>query len=120
MSFMGYVGVGFRQCKAGWAAFAALGALLGAAVSSLPASDTFQSFDIDPSWDGLRNRTVPNPGPTVTQDFGFSSSSYAGGALGELGGSIARTTTPAWYADVISIPKTFNDVLTASGKVSMP
>src|SRR2546430_1116464 len=79
-----------------------------------------QTFDADPGWDGLRNRSAPNPGPTVTQIFGFRSSSNAGGAAGELGGSIARTTTPAWYADVVSTPKTLNDLLTASGRISLP
>src|SRR5262245_59374440 len=82
------------------------------------AATTFANFDTDPSWDGLRNRLVPVNPPIVTQNFGFSATSNAGGPSGELGGSVSRTTTPAWYAG--STSKTLNDTLFATGKIAMP
>jgi hypothetical protein len=110
--------VHFFGCRQFWTrATAAL--ILSWARLAFGATESFQSFDSDPGWDGLRNHSAPNPGLSVTENFGFRNTSNAGGAAGELGGTIARTTTPAWYADVISAPKTLNDVLTASGKISL-
>jgi hypothetical protein len=105
--------------KRRWLGRLLLGLLLSSAGLVSGAAAKFQNFDLDPLWDGLRNRMAPNPGISVTENFGYRNTSNAGGAVGELGGTIARTTTPAWYADVISTPKTLNDVLIASGKISL-
>jgi hypothetical protein len=45
-----------------------------------------ESFDQDPGWEGHNNRIVPERAPTVTQDFGYSKTNFAGTAAGELGG----------------------------------
>jgi hypothetical protein len=87
--------------------------------SPILAGDTTANFDSNPNWFGRFNNLVPANPPLVTQDFGYSATSVAGGATGELGGLISRTTTPAWYAAPIA-DTGLNDILTASGRISMP
>ncbi|MFO0949152.1 MAG: hypothetical protein U1D30_25115 [Planctomycetota bacterium] len=53
--------------------------------------------------------------PFVNQDFGYRKSQRAGGQkIGEIGGWIQRSVTPAHYAARIE-PKTFQDRLVAAG-----
>jgi hypothetical protein len=74
-----------------------------------------ERFDRDPGWEGRNNRTLPANVDAVTQDFGYTSKThFAGKEAGEVGGSVTRTTKPAWYADRIA-PKTLKDKLSASG-----
>ena len=54
-----------------------------------------QHFDRDPQWEGLNNRITRDKYPTITQDFGFSSTNFAGQEPGEIGGQIWRSSTPA-------------------------
>jgi hypothetical protein len=77
-----------------------------------------QSFDRDPGWEGHDNRIVPKDHPTVTQDFGYSPTHFAGSAGGEMGGEVQRASEPAFYADKIE-PKTLNDRLSASGSFAL-
>jgi hypothetical protein len=51
-------------------------------------------------------------------DFGYSRTSHAGGAAGEIGGRVWRSLTPAYYAKRIA-PRTLNDRLRASGRFSV-
>ncbi len=75
-----------------------------------------ENFDVDPQWEGFRNRLVPEPPPVTRQSFGYRLSQKAGGAgNGEIGGWIQRSTTPAWYARAIQ-PVTLTNRLSASGK----
>jgi hypothetical protein len=75
-----------------------------------------ESFDVDPQWEGFRNRLVPDPPPVTRQSFGYRLSQKAEGAgKGEIGGWIQRSTTPAWYARAIR-PVTLTNHLSASGK----
>jgi hypothetical protein len=75
-----------------------------------------ETFDVDPQWEGFRNRLVPDPPPMTRQSFGYRRSQKAGGAgKGEIGGWIQRSTTPAWYAKAIR-PATLTNRLSASGK----
>jgi hypothetical protein len=53
-------------------------------------------------------------GPTIQQDFGWKSS----GGSGEVGGTIWRSRTPAWYAMKVG-PFNFNDKLSASGEIAV-
>jgi len=77
-----------------------------------------ETFDRDPGWEGRNNRAVPATVDAVTQDFGYSPKThFAGKEAGEMGGSVSRTTKPAWYADRIA-PKTLKDKLNASGTVA--
>ena len=55
---------------------------------------------------------------TRVQDFGYHRSNHAGGAVGEIGGLVSRSLIPATYAKVIE-PRTLNDRLRASGKLSV-
>ncbi|MBI4556954.1 MAG: hypothetical protein HY706_05165 [Candidatus Hydrogenedentes bacterium] len=77
-----------------------------------------EDFAADPGWIGVNN--VPDPGivQTKTQDFGFSATNYAGGAVGEIGGRVCRSFTPAAYWK--NIPnRTLEDRLAASGRLSV-
>ena len=74
-----------------------------------------QTFDSDPKWDAKNNVTKTTP-VRVKQDFGFSRTNHAGGkAAGEMGGSVWRSTTPAYYVRPLRSPKTLNDPLHTSG-----
>jgi hypothetical protein len=75
-----------------------------------------EHFDKDPGWDGVNNRATTPDKRTVRQDFGYSRTAHAGGRPGEVGGFITPAAEPAWYAKKIE-PKTFNDALSASGKL---
>ena len=77
-----------------------------------------QSFDRDPGWEGYNNRLLPATLPTVTQEFGYSPTGFAGRAVGELGGTVTRASEPAYYADRIG-PRTLDDHLTASGSFAL-
>lgn len=79
-----------------------------------------ETFDTDPGWDNRNNRAT-DPGPRqIVQNFGFSgSSANAGGAAGEIGGSITPAGEPAFYGKVIA-PASFNDPISASGILNVP
>src|SRR5205085_12377539 len=55
---------------------------------------------------------------TVTQDFGYSKTNFAGKAAGELGGQITRASEPASYGDKIG-PVTLDEKLSASGTFAL-
>ena len=76
-----------------------------------------ESFDRDPGWEGFNNRIEPKHVPTVTQDFGYSTTAFASKSPGEVGGRVTRSTRPASYGDKIT--KTLNDKLTASGTFAL-
>lgn len=69
-----------------------------------------EDFTTDPGWEGLHNRVVATDGPTVTQDFGYES--------GQVGGTVACSTTPASYGMRVG-PFSFEDALSASGKIRL-
>ena len=77
-----------------------------------------ESFDRDPQWLAHDNRMVPGRLPTIVQDFGYSRTNFAGARIGEMGGTIARASEPAFYADAIE-PKTLDEPLSASGTFAM-
>ena len=82
-------------------------------------ADRFEDFSVDPNWEGRGNRTAEKHARTVVQNFGYSQTNYAGGeTIGEIGGRISRSLTPATYATVIPT-KTLNDHFTASGKFAV-
>lgn len=83
-----------------------------------PASLKTETFDRDPGWEGHNNRIVPTSVVMVKQDFGYSTTNFAGKSSGEMGGRIQRSTTPAVYAAEIS-PRTLNNKLTASGSFAI-
>jgi hypothetical protein len=73
-----------------------------------------ERFDEDPEWEGFNNRVPPKKDQFVKQDFGYSTTQFAGRAAGEVGGVIQRSTTPASYATQIA-PQSLNNKLTAAG-----
>jgi len=94
--------------------------LFAAALALLPATTPAQSplktehFDRDPGWEGHNNRIELAKVPIVKQDFGYSTTSFASAAPGEIGGSVQRSTRPAMYAAEIA-PKTLDDRFSAAG-----
>lgn len=86
---------------------------------SVAAAIKTESFDTDPGWDSQNNRHLRPDPYLVKQDFGFSPTNFAGKESGEIGGTIQRTITPAWYAAAIK-PRILRDRLSASGSFSIP
>jgi len=78
-----------------------------------------QSFDSDPGWEAVNNRIEPTSKLVVKQDFGYSATTnFAGKTVGEVGGSVQRSTTPAYYALPIK-PKTLSSRLSAAGSFAV-
>lgn len=76
-----------------------------------------ESFDSDPGWEGVNNRSAREREPVlIRQDFGFSAgTSHAGGtAAGEMGGFISPAGEAAFHGKVIE-PTSLDHPLTASG-----
>ncbi len=77
-----------------------------------------QSFDQDPGWENYHNRIECSDCPTITQDFGWNPTNKTGQGPGEIGGTIWKSTTPAYYAMPLG-PYSFKDKLSASGKLAL-
>lgn len=77
-----------------------------------------QDFSEDPGWEGVNNRVECRDCPSVTQDFGWMPTSKTGGGSGEIGGTIWRSTTPAYYAMPVG-PFSFEEGFSASGKLAV-
>lgn len=78
-----------------------------------------ETFNADPGWEGRNNRATDPGSRTITQNFGFSATSNAGGPAGEIGGYITPAGEAAFYGKVIA-PVSFNDPLTVSGVLNVP
>lgn len=80
----------------------------------------FESFDRDPGWEGVNNRSAQHNEPrSVRQDFGYSATSaHAGGGVGEIGGFIAPAGEAAFYAKKIE-PADLEHPLIASGTLAI-
>jgi hypothetical protein len=89
--------------------------VLFAAMSAIGAEKT-ETFDSDPKWEGINNRSARTAEPvTVKQDFGYLTTNKAGGAkAGEIGGHISAAGEVAYYGKVIQT-KSFDEPLSASG-----
>lgn len=96
-------------------------AIVGVALPALPVENSLceESFDREPAnWEGVNNRNTHFAPKTITQDFGYSSSSsYAGGQPGEVGGKINPAGEAAYYAYRLPKPLTLDDASSASGKI---
>src|SRR5262245_63567826 len=85
-----------------------------------PRQATAEAFDVDPRWDGFRNRLKPERPQRSVQNFGHRSTNRAGGnATGEIGGVVQRSSDPAFYAMAIR-PKSLEAALHASGTLAVP
>ena len=78
-----------------------------------------ENFDKDPGWENNNNRIECTGCRIVNQDFGWSATNHNGSGKGEIGGTIWRSTTPAYYAMPIGKPLNFRDTFSASGKLSV-
>ena len=77
------------------------------------AEQRIQTFDADPHWDGMNNRSTIET-RTIEQDFGYSKTDHGGWGEGEVGGTIYPDGTPAYYAKEMP-PRTLDDSFTVSG-----
>lgn len=79
-----------------------------------------ESFDRDPGWEGINNRSAQQREPMrIRQDFGYSMTNKAGGrATGEIGGFITPAGEAAFYGKAIE-PTDFEKPLSASGTLSV-
>jgi hypothetical protein len=77
-----------------------------------------ENFDEDPGWEGFNNRVQCIDCPTITQNFGWLPTAHVSNRAGEIGGTIWRSTTPAYYA-MPTGPFSFQDALSASGKIAV-
>lgn len=94
---------------------------LGIAATTLsqnPIISIHQDFSQDPGWEGVNNRVQCQNCPIITQDFGWKPTHHNGDGIGEIGGVIWKSTMPAYYAMPIG-PFSFQDKLTASGKIAL-
>ncbi|HZP80530.1 MAG TPA: hypothetical protein VFB21_02725 [Chthonomonadaceae bacterium] len=96
---------------------ALLAVLIIGSVAGIAAEERHESFDRDPHWDGHNNRAATPGARSVRQDFGYSRTAHAGGAVGEIGGFITPDALPAYYAKKIPA-RTFQDTLSASGTLA--
>jgi hypothetical protein len=98
-------------------AAASVAILLGISTS---AEERTEHFDRDPGWDGRNNRAKTPEPREVRQDFGYSATQQLDGAgRGAIGGYLTPAAETAYYAKRIPTA-TFNDRLSASGKLACP
>jgi hypothetical protein len=75
-------------------------------------------FASDPDWDARGNRAeYPEKIVRPMHDLGYSKTAHAGGAAGEVGGTMFRDEQPAFYAGKTG-PLSLNHELLASGKLA--
>lgn len=95
-----------------------LGAAILIAATFCAGETRTEHFDIDPGWDGHNNRMVDEPGRETVQRMGFSATNHAGGASGEVGGTIQMAAERAYYAMALANPLSLNDRISASGTLA--
>ncbi|MFC2139817.1 hypothetical protein ACFLR4_04065 [Bacteroidota bacterium] len=78
-----------------------------------------ENFDNDPGWENFNNRVECSDCPEITQDFGWAPTNNNGDGIGEIGGTIYRSTTPAYYAMPLGKSLDFKEPFSASGKISV-
>jgi len=78
-----------------------------------------EDFSRDPCWDHYQNRIVGTEMPTVIQDFGWRRTNYTGSGPGEIGGRVENSRRQAYYALPLGRPLSFNDEISASGKLAL-
>jgi hypothetical protein len=78
-----------------------------------------ENFDREPSnWEGINNRGISFKPKRVTQDFGYSSTSWhAGRKPGEVGGIINPAAEPAYFGYRLPQPLNLNCRINASGRL---
>jgi hypothetical protein len=87
------------------------------AADPTPTRQKTETFDKDPNWDGFQNR-IKLPPVRKQQDFGWSKTNHAGKSAGEIGGTVWRCITPAYYAKKIG-PFDLDGTFSAAGTMAM-
>jgi len=82
------------------------------------AEERLETFDTDPVWEGVNNRSTHFEPREITQDFGYAPDIELVGVKGAIGGQITPDARPAYYAMPIQ-PLTFDDAFSASGMLTM-
>ena len=78
-----------------------------------------ENFSQDPGWDHYQNRIIGTDMPKVIQDFGWRPTRYTGNGPGEIGGRVENSRRQAYYALPLGRPFSFDDKLSASGKIAV-
>ncbi len=78
-----------------------------------------EDFNMNPGWEGVNNRVDCDDCPKITQDFGWMPTNNNGDGNGEIGGTIWRSTTPAYYAMPLGQSLSFKEAHSASGNISI-
>ena len=78
-----------------------------------------EDFSKDPGWDHHQNRIVGTDMPAIVQDFGWRRTEYTAGPPGEIGGRVENSRRQAYYALPLGRPLSFDDELSASGKLTL-
>jgi hypothetical protein len=94
-----------------WCVLCTLALTATPALAADPLVQVQQDFSHDPGWEGVNNRIEALDPPTVTQDFGWSP--------GRIGGTVSRSTTPAWYGMPVDPPLSFQEGFSASGRIAV-
>lgn len=87
------------------------------AVSPAQLVQVQEDFSNDPGWDHHQNRIIGTEMPTVIQDFGWRHTNFTGTGPGEIGGRVENSRRQAYYAMPLGRPLSFDDELSASGKL---
>lgn len=99
--------------------WALLAALAFSASASGQLIQVHEDFSNDPGWDHYQNRIVGTDMPRVVQDFGWRRTNHTGAGPGEIGGRVENSRRQAYYAMPLGRPLTFDDELSASGKLTL-
>jgi hypothetical protein len=97
-----------------------LSCLFALAVTPSPSPQVVEihdDFSRDPGWDHYQNRIVGTDMPRIVQDFGWRHSNFTGCGPGEIGGRVENSRRQAYYALPLGKPLSFNDPISASGKL---
>ena len=78
-----------------------------------------EDFSHDPGWDHFQNRMIGTDMPMIVQDFGWRRSHFTGSGPGEIGGRVENSRRQAYYALPLGRPLTFDDEISASGKLAL-
>ncbi len=82
------------------------------------AEERLETFDADPGWEGINNRSTHFEPREITQDFGYSHDVELAGVKGAIGGRITPDARAAYYAMPIQ-PLSFDTPFSASGTLTM-
>ena len=78
-----------------------------------------QDFSRDPGWDHYQNRIVGTEMPAVVQDFGWRRTGLHRRRRARSAGASRTRGVQAYYAMPLGRPLTFDDELSASGKLAL-